>query len=163
LTPPSQHVTTLLGPYRGPNRGHIFVTVTKRTDPLRHPGVRGPIPARRDWRNARVRPASAGPSGARTQGGRIAALFGRPRPPHRDASAAAGRAREFRQSLLAAAAVERRWRYGPPRLHSGRLRRAGAGGRAGLGPAARAAVAAVLAVGVLLGLADQAAPVGGAE
>jgi glycosyltransferase involved in cell wall biosynthesis len=41
----------------------------------------------------RVRPASAGPSGARTQGGRIAALFGRLRTPHRAVSAAARRAR----------------------------------------------------------------------
>jgi len=41
----------------------------------------------------RVRLASAGPSGARTQGGRIAALFGRLRTPHRAASAAARRAR----------------------------------------------------------------------
>jgi hypothetical protein len=40
-----------------------------------------------------VRLASAGPSGARTQGGRIAALFGRPRTPPREASAAARRAR----------------------------------------------------------------------
>jgi hypothetical protein len=45
-------------------------------------------------------PASAGPSGARTQGGRIAALFGRLRTQHREASAAAGRAWGFRQSLL---------------------------------------------------------------
>jgi hypothetical protein len=41
----------------------------------------------------RVRLASAGPSGARTQGGRIAALFGRLRTPPRAASAAARRAR----------------------------------------------------------------------
>ncbi len=41
----------------------------------------------------RVRLASAGPSGARTQGGRIAALFGRLRTPRRAASAAARRAR----------------------------------------------------------------------
>ncbi len=36
-----------------------------------------------------MRLASAGPSGARTQGGRIAELFGRLRTPHRAASAAA--------------------------------------------------------------------------
>jgi hypothetical protein len=41
----------------------------------------------------RVRLARAGPSGARTQGGRIAALFGRLRTPPRAASAAARRAR----------------------------------------------------------------------
>ena len=49
--------------------------------------------------------ASAGPSGTRTQGGRIAALFGRLRTPYRAASAAAGRARGFRQSLLVARAA----------------------------------------------------------
>ena len=41
----------------------------------------------------RVRLASAGPSGTRTQGGRIAALFGRLRTPNRAVSAAARRAR----------------------------------------------------------------------
>jgi hypothetical protein len=41
----------------------------------------------------RVRLARAGPSEARTQGGRIAALFGRPRTPPRAVSAAARRAR----------------------------------------------------------------------
>ena len=41
------------------------------------------LDARGPSENPRVRLASAGPSGARTQGGRIAALFGRPRTPHR--------------------------------------------------------------------------------
>src|SRR5712672_597190 len=45
-------------------------------------------------------PASAGPSGARMQEGRIAGLFGRPRTPDRAASAAAGRGWGFRQPLL---------------------------------------------------------------
>ncbi len=70
----------------------------------------------------RVRPASAGPSGARTQEGRIAvALFGRPRTQPREASAAARRAR----GVL------------------GRVLRSGAGGSrrhgASPGPAARTA------------------------
>jgi len=43
----------------------------------------GPADAKGPSENPRVRLASAGPSGARTQGGRIAALFGRPRTPHR--------------------------------------------------------------------------------
>ena len=43
----------------------------------------------------KVRLAGAGPSGARTQGGRIAALFGGPRTPNRDVSAAARRAGRF--------------------------------------------------------------------
>src|SRR5215203_1414682 len=55
---------------------------------------------RRVWWNPRVRLASAGPSGARTQGGRIAALFGRLRTPPRAVSAAARRARGFRRALL---------------------------------------------------------------
>jgi hypothetical protein len=53
----------------------------------------GPADAKGPPENPRVRLASAGPSGARTQGGRIAALFGRLRTPHRAVSAAARRAR----------------------------------------------------------------------
>jgi len=56
--------------------------------------------SRRDWRRPRVRLASAGPSGARTQGGRIAALFGRLRTPHRAVSAAARRVRGICRALL---------------------------------------------------------------
>src|SRR5437868_1790502 len=56
----------------------------------------------RDQWDPRVRLASAGPSGGRTQGGRMAAPFGRPRTTAREASGAARRARGSHWSLLAA-------------------------------------------------------------
>ncbi len=86
ISPPAQNVDVL---------GHkVDAHSPERSN--RHPTAR----SRRDWRRPRVRLASAGPSGARTQGGRIAELFGRLRTPHRAVSAAARRARGIRRALL---------------------------------------------------------------